>query len=75
MGCLSMRFIRSAMTEEEAGIRYGAPLNALASAIAAGLARGWDLEKAVRQARLLLLGSLARNRRSRWGTGAGPALF
>jgi IclR family mhp operon transcriptional activator len=35
MGCLSMRFIRSAMTEEEAGARYGAPLNALASAIAA----------------------------------------
>jgi IclR family mhp operon transcriptional activator len=35
MGCLSMRFVRSAMTEEEAGIRYGVPLNALASAIAA----------------------------------------
>jgi IclR family mhp operon transcriptional activator len=35
MGCLSMRFIRSAMTEEEAGRRYGAPLNALAAAIAA----------------------------------------
>ncbi len=35
MGCLSMRFIRSAMTEEEAGLRYGAPLNALASTIAA----------------------------------------
>ena len=35
MGCLSMRFIRSAMTEEEAGARYGMPLNALASAIAA----------------------------------------
>jgi IclR family mhp operon transcriptional activator len=34
MGCLSMRFIRSAMTEQEAGDRYGAPLNALASAIA-----------------------------------------
>jgi IclR family transcriptional regulator, mhp operon transcriptional activator len=34
MGCLSMRFIRSAMTEQEAGNRYGAPLNALASAIA-----------------------------------------
>lgn len=34
LGCLSMRFIRSAMTEEEAGARYGAPLNALASAIA-----------------------------------------
>jgi IclR family mhp operon transcriptional activator len=35
MGCLSMRFIRSAMTENEAGRRYGAPLNALAAAIAA----------------------------------------
>lgn len=35
MGCLSMRFIRSAMTEEEAGRRYGTPLNALAVAIAA----------------------------------------
>lgn len=34
MGCLSMRFIRSAMTEQEAGSRYGVPLNALASAIA-----------------------------------------
>lgn len=34
MGCLSMRFIRSAMTEEEAGRRYGGPLNALAAAIA-----------------------------------------
>ena len=34
MGCLSMRFIRSAMTEQEAGQRYGAPLNALASTIA-----------------------------------------
>jgi len=39
MGCLSMRFIRSAMTEEEAGIRYGAPLNALATAIAADTER------------------------------------
>jgi IclR family mhp operon transcriptional activator len=35
MGCLSMRFIRSAMTEDEAGRRYGPPLNALAAAIAA----------------------------------------
>ena len=34
MGCLSMRFIRSAMTEREAGMRYGAPLNLLAEAIA-----------------------------------------
>ena len=39
MGCLSMRFIRSAMTEREAGDRYGAPLNALASAIAADAER------------------------------------
>ena len=39
MGCLSMRFIRSAMTEEEAGRRYGAPLNALAAAIAADAER------------------------------------
>ena len=35
MGCLSMRFIRSAMTEAEAGARYGGPLNALAAVIAA----------------------------------------
>ena len=34
MGCLSMRFIRSALTEEEAGKRYGTALNALAAAIA-----------------------------------------
>ena len=39
MGCISMRFIRSAMTEAEAGTRYGAPLNALASAIAVDAAR------------------------------------
>lgn len=39
MGCLSMRFIRSAMIEEEAGRRYGAPLNALAEAIAADAKR------------------------------------
>ena len=39
MGCLSMRFIRSAMTEQDAGVRYGAPLNALASAIAADAER------------------------------------
>lgn len=39
MGCLSMRFIRSAMTEEEAGRRYGAPLDALAAAIAADAER------------------------------------
>jgi len=34
MGCLSMRFIRSALTEDEAGRRYGTALNALATAIA-----------------------------------------
>lgn len=39
MGCLSMRFIRSAMTEEEAGLRYGAPLNTLAATIAADAER------------------------------------
>jgi IclR family mhp operon transcriptional activator len=39
MGCLSMRFIRSAMSEQEAGARYGDPLNALAAAIAADAER------------------------------------
>ena len=39
MGCLSMRFIRSAMSEQEAGERYGAPLNALAAVIAADAER------------------------------------
>jgi len=39
MGCLSLRFIRSAMTEDEAGRRYGGPLNALAAAIAADAKR------------------------------------
>ena len=34
MGCISMRFVRSAMNEAEAGARFGAPLNALARAIA-----------------------------------------
>lgn len=34
LGSISMRFTRSAMTEAEAGARYGAPLNALARAIA-----------------------------------------
>ena len=38
LGCISMRFIRSAMTEAEAGARYGAPLAALARAIAADAA-------------------------------------
>lgn len=35
LGCLSMRFLRSALTEAEAGARYGAALNATAAAIAA----------------------------------------
>ncbi len=35
LGCLSMRFLRSAMSEAEAGARYGTPLNELAAAIAA----------------------------------------
>ena len=34
LGCISMRFTRSAMSEVEAGTRYGAPLGALARAIA-----------------------------------------
>jgi IclR family mhp operon transcriptional activator len=34
LGCISMRFLRSAMSEAEAGIRYGAALNATAAAIA-----------------------------------------
>lgn len=34
LGCISMRFLRSAMSEAEAGARFGAPLNALARAIA-----------------------------------------
>lgn len=34
MGCISMRFVCSAMTEAQAGARFGAPLNALARAIA-----------------------------------------
>jgi IclR family mhp operon transcriptional activator len=34
MGCISMRFVRSAMSEAQAGARFGAPLNALARAIA-----------------------------------------
>jgi hydroxymethylpyrimidine/phosphomethylpyrimidine kinase len=48
---------------------------ALASAIAAGLARGWTVTAAVRKARLLLWRSLARNRRLRFGPGRGPAFF
>jgi len=39
MGCISMRFIRSAMSESEAGARYGAALNAMADAIAVDAAR------------------------------------
>lgn len=34
LGCISMRFIRSALSEAEAGTRYGTPLNAMADAIA-----------------------------------------
>ena len=34
LGCISMRFTRSAMSEAEAGERYGEPLTALARAIA-----------------------------------------
>jgi IclR family mhp operon transcriptional activator len=34
LGCISMRFVRSAMSEADAGARFGAPLNALARAIA-----------------------------------------
>jgi IclR family mhp operon transcriptional activator len=39
MGCISMRFTRSAMSEQEAGARFGGPLNALAAAIAAEVDR------------------------------------
>jgi IclR family transcriptional regulator, mhp operon transcriptional activator len=39
MGCISMRFIRSALSEGEAGERYGEPLRAMADAIAADAAR------------------------------------
>ena len=39
MGCISMRFICSAMSESEAGARYGAALNAMADAIAVDAAR------------------------------------
>lgn len=39
LGSISMRFTRSAMTETEAGARYGAPLNTLARTIAADVAR------------------------------------
>jgi hydroxymethylpyrimidine/phosphomethylpyrimidine kinase len=45
----------------------------LSAAIAAELARGRALEAAVARARKFLLGSLRRNRRVRWGRGAGPA--
>lgn len=38
LGCISMRFTRSAMSETEAGERYGATLTALARAIAIDLA-------------------------------------
>lgn len=39
LGCLSMRFLRSAMSEAEAGNRYGAALNATAAAIAIDASR------------------------------------
>lgn len=39
LGCVSMRFTRSAMDEAEAGARFSAPLNALAAAIAADASR------------------------------------
>ncbi len=45
----------------------------LSAAIAAELARGRKLEAAVARARAFLLRSLRRNRRVRWGRGAGPA--
>lgn len=38
LGCISMRFTRSAMSETEAGERYGAPLTMLARAIAIDVA-------------------------------------
>lgn len=39
LGCVSMRFTRSAMNDAEAAVRFGAPLAALARAIAAATAR------------------------------------
>ncbi len=45
----------------------------LASAIAAGLARGWSLPRAVETARDLVAGGLKDGRGLRWGAGAGPA--
>ncbi|TBR29784.1 MAG: hypothetical protein EPO10_06175, partial [Reyranella sp.] len=38
LGCISMRFTRSAMSEATAGARYGAPLTALARTIAIDVA-------------------------------------
>jgi IclR family mhp operon transcriptional activator len=38
LGCISMRFPRSAMSEESAGARYGQPLTRMATAIAAEVA-------------------------------------
>ena len=40
LGCISMRFTRSAMSEAEAGTRYGPPLTVLARAIAIDAASG-----------------------------------
>lgn len=45
----------------------------LASGIATGLARGWDLPKAIDRARALLQEGLCAGRDYRWGSGAGPA--
>ena len=41
-GCISMRFPRSAMSETEAGTRYGVPLAKMTAAIAADLATRRD---------------------------------
>jgi IclR family transcriptional regulator, mhp operon transcriptional activator len=42
-GCISMRFPRSAMTETEAGARYGGLLAKMTAAIAADLAERRDV--------------------------------
>jgi IclR family mhp operon transcriptional activator len=42
-GCVSMRFPRSAMSETEAGARYGEPLAKMTAAIAADLANRRDV--------------------------------
>lgn len=45
LGCISMRFTRSSMTDAAAGERYGAPLTALANTIAAGISEA-DISEA-----------------------------